>query len=237
MGQPEFVLFGVAHIATLATVCASAVAAGLLGRSRAGMSPAVHTLAAALVLQEVVKLYYYIGIADEPWQLNLPLHLCRVNELLCVVMLLARSYRVFEVSYFLAMAGSVSAMLTPALSAGFPHPKFVLFFVGHGLAVIAVVYAIFAFGFRPRPRSIAITLGLTAAYAVLIAPLNYVLDSNYLYLREQPEPATLLALFGPWPWYVLALFGLTFVACGLAYAPFALADAFRGSVKTTARSG
>lgn len=224
MSQPEFVLFGAGHVGTLTLIVALAVATGLYGRRRNGAA-FPRGLAATLLIQEAVKLYYFIGVADEPWQTNLPLHLCRVNELLCAVMLVARSYRVFEVSYFLAMAGSVSAMLTPALAVGFPGPEFVLFFVGHGLTVLAVVYAIAAYGFRPRPRSILITLGTVACYAAVIAPLNYVLDSNYLYLRAQPEPATFLALFGPWPYYVFALFGLVFVACGLAYAPFAVARA------------
>lgn len=224
MSQSEFVLFGAGHVGTLAVIVALAVATGLYGRGREHAAFPLG-LAAALLVQEAVKLYYFLGVADEPWQTNLPLHLCRVNELLCVVVLVARSYRVFEVAYFLAMAGSVSAMLTPALAVDFPAPEFVLFFVGHGLSVLAVVYAISAYGFRPRPRSILITLGAVACYAAVIAPVNYVLDSNYLYLRAQPEPATFLALFGPWPYYLFALFGLVFVACGLAYAPFAVARA------------
>lgn len=225
MSQPELVLFGAGHVGTLAFVAVASVAVGMLARRRPAHAFAVG-IAAALIVQEIVKLYYYIGVADEPWQTNLPLHLCRVNELLCVVMLVARSYRMFEIAYFLAMAGSVTAMLTPALAVGFPAPKFLLFFLGHGLAVVAVVYAIFAYGFRPRPRSILITLGAVAAYAAVIAPINYVLDSNYLYLRAQPEPATFLALFGPWPTYLVALFALVFITCGLAYLPFALARAF-----------
>lgn len=217
-----FVLFGPEHVATLIAVLVLSVLVGMLARARPREAFA-RTMAAALVLQEIVKLYYFIAIAELPWQTNLPLHLCRINELLCAAMLVARSYRIFEVSYFLAMAGSVSAMLTPALAVGYPGPEFLLFFAGHGLAVLAVVYAIFAFGFKPRLRSMFITIGAVGCYAALIAPLNYVLDSNYLYLRAQPQPATLLALFGPWPYYLIALTGLVFVGCGLAYAPFALA--------------
>lgn len=224
MGQPEFVAFGAAHVTTLMLVLLMSVGTGALARAH-GNARLARGLAAALILQEAVKLYYFIVIADLGWRTNLPLHLCRINELLCAVMLVTRSYRIFEVSYFLAMAGSISAMLTPALAVDFPAPEFVLFFAGHALAVLAVVYAIFAFGFRPRLRSLFITLAATAAYAALIAPLNYVLDSNYLYLRAQPQPATVLALFGPWPYYLIALFSLAVVACALAYAPFAIADA------------
>ncbi len=222
--ERTFVLFGSGHVTTLVTILLLSVAVGVLARHwpRDGVARGI---AIALVLQEAIKLYYFVAVAELPWQTNLPLHLCRINELLCAVMLVTRSYRIFEVSYFLAMAGSVSAMLTPALALGFPSPEFLLFFVGHGLAVVAVVHAIFAFGFAPRLRSMLITIGAVACYAVVIAPLNYVLDSNYLYLRAQPEPATLLSLFGPWPYYLPPLFALVFIACGIAYAPFAVARA------------
>lgn len=220
--SPAFISFGTAHVATLVAILAAAVAAGAVARLWPHDAIA-RAIAAGLVLQEATKLYYFIGVMDLSWQTNLPLHLCRINELMCAVMLVTRSYRIFEVSYFLAMAGSISAMLTPALALSFPSPEFLLFFAGHGLAVVAVVYAIFAFGFAPRLRSVFIALAAVAGYAAVIAPLNYVLDSNYLYLRAQPEPATLLSVFGPWPLYLLPLFGLAIAACFLAYAPFALA--------------
>ena len=217
----EFVLFGPAHVTTLIAIALTCVAVAALTRGRPSRR-VDYGIAAGLIVQEVLKLYFYIGVVDLPWQTNLPLHLCRINELLCVVMLVTRSYRVFEVSYFLAMSGSVSAMLTPALTGGFPGAEFPLFFFGHGLVVIAVVYAIAAYGFEPRPRSLLVALGATGLYALLIAPINLLLDANYLFLRAPPEPDTVLSLLGPWPVYLFALLGLAITVCVLAYLPFGL---------------
>lgn len=215
-----FVLFGTGHLLTLGVVAALAVAVARLAAGAGGDAQA-RILAVLLVAQELVKLYAFIGVLDHPWQRSLPLDLCRINELLCTAMLLTRRYRLFEVAYFWSMAGSVGAMATPDLAHGFPHPLFALFFLGHGLVVLAVVHAIAGFGFRPRFSSLLLALAVSAGYAALIAPVNLLLDANYLFLREPPESATLIGLLGPWPVYLLGLFALSAVLSALAYLPFA----------------
>ena len=79
-------------------------------------------------------------------------------------MLMLRSYRLFEVAYFWGLGGSIPAMLTPDLGVGFPSTEYFGFFVGHTLVVISVLFAIGAFEFRPRLRSIRITAIVTLAY-------------------------------------------------------------------------
>jgi len=113
-------------------------------------------------------------------------------------------------------------MITPDLDAGFPDPQYLLFFAGHGLVLLAVVLPIAAWGFRPRFASVAITLAVTGAYAAVIAPLNYLLDANYLFLRAKPEGASIIDLFGPWPYYLVPLSGVAVATCLLAYLPFAI---------------
>lgn len=80
-----------------------------------------------------------------------------------------------------------------------PDPLYLLFFVGHGLVLLAVMLPILAWQFRPRFVSVRIALAVTGAYAVLIAPPNYLLDANDLFLRANPEGASVLDVFGPWP--------------------------------------
>jgi hypothetical integral membrane protein (TIGR02206 family) len=221
MGTP-FELFSPTHLATLAVIVVLAVVTSRAA-ARARSPWLGWSLALALLLQEAVKLHYFIVEQGQPWQQSLPLDLCRINELLCVVILLGRSHAVFQVAYYWSIAGSVTAMLTPDLALGFPSRAFLLFFVGHGLVVLAVLYAIFGFGFRLYPRSLAVALGVTAAYAAIIAPLNLLLDANYLFLRAKPEAASVLDLFGDWPYYLPGLFVVAVVACLIAYLPFPLA--------------
>lgn len=75
-------------------------------------------------------------------------------------------------------------------------------------------------GFRLRSGCVARALAATALYASIIMPLNYVLDSSYLYLRHKPEQATLIDLLGPWPWYILGLALVAVLVAVVLYLPF-----------------
>lgn len=221
----EFVLLGVAHISTLAVIAVTCLALhpivahlSKIGRIRY----AAWTLAILLVMLEAIKIPVYVSIYQLPWINFLPLHLCNLGALLCAVMLIKRNYRIYEVVYFWSVGGAVSAMLTPDLQYGFPHAGFLLFFFSHALNLVSVLFATFAYDFRPTLHSIGTTLLVTSLYATVITPLNFLLGTNYLYLREKPLTTTLLDLFGPWPWYILGLAVLMVVVCFLCYAPFAV---------------
>ena len=133
-----------------------------------------------LILHEIFNLWFSIGVEGLPWQQSLPLHLCRLSAILCAYLLVRRSYRVFEVSYFWAMAaGSVSALVTPEIQVGFPDIRYLSFILGHTSGILAILYAIFSFGFRPRLSSLGLALSVSAVYAIAVGALNYLLGTNY----------------------------------------------------------
>lgn len=89
------------------------------------------------------------------------------------------------------------------------------------LAVLMVLYAVFAFGFRPTLRSVGIVVLFLGIYTLAMAGVNLLLDSNYLFLCRKPEGASIMDFLGPWPIYVFALIGIAIVACFVCYLPFA----------------
>lgn len=221
--ESSFVLFGPAHAVALAVTLLLAVAVARLPASPE-VSPLARLLATALLVIALLKPPVYVLVYDTPWTRSLPLDLCRINEILCAYMLLSKSYRTFEITYFLALAGSVSALLMPDLLHGFPDPRFLLFFLSHGLAVLAALYAVFAYRFRPTLHSVGVVLAFLAGYTLAISGLNLLLDTNYLFLRRKPEGASVLDHLGPWPYYLVGLIGIAIIACFACYLPFT----FRG---------
>ena len=159
------------------------------------------------------------GVYGLPLQQILPLHLCDASVVLGALTLWLRSYRLYEVVYFWGTGGVLAALLTPDLHVVFPHPLFIIFFVGHGLAFLSVMFATLVWGFRPRAVSILIALAATAAYSLLIFPVNLLLGSNYLYLMRKPAQPSPLDYLGPWPWYILGLGAVTACVCALCYLP------------------
>lgn len=226
MTAAPFVLFGPSHLAGLAAAAAAGACMPFLARRLSAQGREAHAtwaLVGAIVFYQVGSFVWRVGIMGIPWIADLPLHLCDINAILCAIMLVARSHRIYQVAYFWALGGSVPALLTPDLQYAFPHFTFLVFFLGHTVVIMSALYATFAYGFRPRLRSIGITLAVTALYAALIAPVNFLLGTNYLYLRAKPAAGSVLDYFGPWPWYLLGLAGLAVVMCFACYAPFALA--------------
>lgn len=220
VGRPDFVLFGEAHLVALAVTIAACLVV-----SKAHHAPGLNRwlpkgIAFGLLSLVILKPILYIGVYGESWTTSLPLALCRINELLCIYLLLRHSYRAFEFAYFLSI-GSISALLMPDLPVGFPDIRFVLFFLSHALALLAVLYGIVGFGFRPTLQSLRRALLFLGTYTLFIAGMNLLLDSNYLFLRQKPEGASILDFFGPWPVYLIVLILLAIVLCFLCYLPFA----------------
>ena len=74
---------------------------------------------------------------------SLPLQICTLSGVLCAVLVLTRSYRLFELLYFWGLAGAGNGLVTPDLLIyGFPHFRYWLFFSAHGAIIVAIAFMI-----------------------------------------------------------------------------------------------
>ena len=222
--ETPFVTFGLAHV--IATIFIISISLGLPILTAGFASPKQQScigkgVAVLLVSHVVANAWVRAAIYDQPLYHHLPLHLCGASIILSTIVLLFHSYRAFEVTYYWALGGAIPAIAMPDVSYTFPHPFFLLFFSGHLLELTGVTFAMIVLGFRPRPGSVVRAIVATAAYASLIMPLNYLLDSNYMYLRHKPVQATLIDYLGPWPFYIISLAFIAVVVAVVLYAPFA----------------
>ena len=218
-----FVSYGVAHL--VAMCITAAIMVGLPWAIRRLESPRVErwvalSLATAMISHELVKIAVRVWVLDQRLVEQLPLHLCSMGMLLTAFLLIRKNYGAFEVAYFWAMGGTLQAVITPNLRDAFPSFNFFSFFLGHGLVLVGVAYAIVIYGFRPTFRSVLKTIWITLPYMAFAGVLNVLLDTNFLYLRHKPLQPTVIDLLGPWPWYIPSMIGLGVVICLLLYLPF-----------------
>ena len=224
---PTFALFGVQHWVGTGITIAVAVLLPLLLRWRAspqGQDTARKVLAVCMFVDIFLGPAVRAGVYGMPLAEHLPLHLCGMTVTLGTFMLWMRSYRLYEVLYYWGTGGALVALMTPDVLQAFPHPVFFLFFLSHGLGFMAIMFATLVMGFRPRPRSLLIVMPVTAAYALLMYPVNLLLGSNYLFLLAKPAQPSPLDWFGPWPSYLPGLVGMVACALLLLYVPFAVID-------------
>lgn len=226
--ESVFILFSIEHLITLFTfIIITLFIYFFRNMLQKGSYDALarFSLFLTMVLSEIslhVWLYWY-----DSWSYShsLPLHLSSITLLLSAIMLLSKSYSLFEFTFFAGVGSAIQAMITLDISDYiFPHYRYIHFFVSHGSTVLANLYMVFVIGFRPRLRSIWKAFLWLNAYAAIIFVINLLIGGNYMYISRKPLNPTMIDYFGPWPWYIIPL---EFVALGtffILYFPFAITE-------------
>jgi hypothetical integral membrane protein (TIGR02206 family) len=182
-------------------------------------------LATLLILNEMA-LHLWIWMAGN-WtvQTMLPLHLCGLFVYISAIMLITKSYTLYEFAYFLGIGGATQALLTPGLGIyGFPHFRFFQIFVAHGSIVTAAIYMTAVEQYRPYWTSLLRAVVGANLYMLLVGLVNALLGSNYMFIAHKPDTPSLLDVLGPWPWYILSAEAVGLAVGLLLYLPFALRD-------------
>ncbi|MGX1264478.1 putative integral membrane protein (TIGR02206 family) [Rossellomorea marisflavi] len=179
-------------------------------------------LIASLCLSELTFQLWYLIKGEWTIETNLPFQLCSLSIYLCVIMLLTRSYRLFEVTYFASMAGALIAMITPELFYGFPHVRYFQFFIAHAAIILSAFYMIWMEGFHVRFGSVLRAFASLNAIAVVVYLIDRVTGANYMFLAHKPYNLSPIDYLGPYPWYLLSLEFVAFFVFMLLYLPFFL---------------
>jgi uncharacterized membrane protein YwaF len=135
--------------------------------------------------------------------------------------------RMYELTYYWGLGGTIQALLTPEVRAPFPAVEYWTFFIQHGCVIVAACGLTAGLRLRPRRDSLRWVWLRTAGVAAVVFALNQAIGSNYMYLARPPEQPSIYDYFGSWPWSLatLAIVGSAILA--LCYAPFAAARAWR----------
>ncbi len=162
---------------------------------------------------------------DAPKSLDnfLPFHLCDVAAICAGLALLTKRPLLCSLTYFWGLAATIQALLTPALSVGFPNMAFVMFFVQHFAIVAAAFYLPIVDGWRPRLplwKAPFEAFAWSQVYLAIAMTANWLLGTNFAFASRKPDNPSLLDYLGPWPWYLLGMEILALVLFYLLALPF-----------------
>jgi hypothetical integral membrane protein (TIGR02206 family) len=181
------------------------------------------TLALVLVADAVSFVIAPLGGGNWSVQASLPLTLCDAALFVAAVACWWPQWLLaVELTYFWGLAGTLQAVATPDLTAGFPRLEFFEFVVGHLGVVIAALYLVVGLRLRPRRGSVPRVFAITVAYTAFVGWFDWLTGSNYMFLATLPRTASLLSLLGPWPWYIVSATGVAIVLFLVLDAPFHL---------------
>ena len=221
--------FGAPHLVVMVlTVAVPALLSGIARRARSEATGKRigYCLAGGLLINEVTHWAYRIAVhgVDQFVQNHMPLHACGVAVLATAATLLSRNQRTYEIAYFWGLAGASNAVITPdGMELAFPGYRFVQYFFAHSGIVVGVLFATWGLRMRPTLGGVFRAFASLNLYAIAIAGVNILLETNYLYLSQPPTGTITPFFFAPWPWYILTteFFGLAMFF--VVYSPFALA--------------
>ncbi|PGZ97159.1 TIGR02206 family membrane protein [Bacillus pseudomycoides] len=151
---------------------------------------------------------------------SLPFELCTISLFLASIMIVTKSYKLYEIVFFTGILGASQAILTPNLQYAFPHFRFIEYFIAHALLILAPLFMTWVEGYRPTFQSIKRTMLFLNALLPIILFVNYKTGGNYMFLAHKPETASLLDMLGPYPYYIISLEIVAFISCFILYMPF-----------------
>ena len=159
-------------------------------------------------------LFFQIVFASKGlWEIKscLPLHMCDISLIVCGMTLLYQRQSHFEFVYFWGIIGAVSALLFPTFLISPTGFWYYHFYIGHGLILLSVFWALFVLKLRPKPGSAMKVLAYSQLFLPTVSGINWLLGSNYMFLTELPE-TTPFGSFRAFPWSLL-VFEIAAIIC------------------------
>lgn len=203
----DFIMFSPSHwvaLLLIAISCLLLYRSRLKIRSHPKLKRIIRLLLVFILLCSEAGLQVWY-LSQDVWKSSssLPLELCGITLLLSVIMLITRSRLLYSFLYFAGIGGAFIALITPNLVYPYPHFRFLLFFVAHGAIILASLYMTWIEGYKPTWKSLFFTMICLNVVAAFVWVINYLLDSNYMFLAHKPSTYSVLDYFGPYPYYLL----------------------------------
>lgn len=173
-------------------------------------------LGAVQIFREIWRQWYlsHLGLWDTADAL--PLHLCGIASLVSGIIMFYPSQLGFEFLALLGVPGAIHSFLTPELAHGENWIQVVEYYISHGSIILITLYLALFKNFKIREKSWITVFALSQVLIIFISLMNYLLESNYMYLCQRPNAPNPL-IIGEWPWYILGFEIVGFIHIFLFY--------------------
>ncbi len=224
MSDDSFVSFSLSHFSPILVISIITIATILYARRQNSYKQRIIGLALSMVVLCCVILRMAMCAYHDTFTLKdeLPFHLCRTLALVMPFFMWNKNKKWLNICYFLVLAGTLQAVITPDLEYGPYHPDYLIYFLMHVTLVFLPLYAIFVYRITPLFKDLVNAIIVANLYLLFTLAINYILDSNYFYSRHKPPNGSLLDYFGEWPYYLFVTEAVGIIFFLLLYLPFYL---------------
>ena len=173
-----------------------------------------------LIIRTVGVHFYWNHLGIWTIESSLPLHLCGLSAVLSGIVLFWRNQLAYECLYYWGIVGAFHSLLTPEFTIGTSGLLFYEYYLSHGGIILSALYLTWVLGMRPRKGSWLKVFLWSQFLIPIIGSLNWLIDSNYMYLCIKPIANNPL-LIGEWPWYIIGIEIAAIIHFIIVYMPFA----------------
>lgn len=178
-----------------------------------------YLIGAIMILDFITENGGYIMSGTWDIQYNLPIQLCGISSLICCVLpFIKKKDKLFQFVYYTGVIGGIMAILTPQMNYFDGSLRYYLnYYVSHSLIIVLPIFMFLHLDLKlPKFSWFKIWIHLNILMAIIM-PINFLLDSNYMYVNEPPEVSNPLVI-GEWPYYLLIWEPLVMIIAYLIYA-------------------
>ena len=182
----------------------------------------------SIILLGVTIIAHIIDINNKNWTVSehLPLHLCAMNQLICCfILFVPKKQFLFEFLFYGGVIGGIQAILTPQINyydGG--YFMYLKYYFAHTLIILIPLFLYFNLNFKLTKNSWLRIFIAVNVLMIIIMPLDFLIDANYMYLAQPPEIDNPLVI-GKWPYYLI---NLEFIVATLFFLTYLL---FKRNVK------
>ena len=172
-----------------------------------------------MILDFITENGGYIMSGTWDVQYNLPIQLCGISSLICCVLpFVKKKDKLFQFVYYTGVIGGIMAILTPQMNYFDGSLRYYLnYYVSHSLIIVLPIFMFLHLNLKlPKFSWFKIWIHLNILMAIIM-PINFLLDSNYMYVNAAPEVNNPLVI-GEWPYYLLIWEPLVMIIAYLIYA-------------------
>ena len=135
---------------------------------------------------------------------NLPLHLCGISNLIaCFILFTKKNKVLFEFLFYAGIIGGIQAFLTPQIN-NFDGSfyEYVEYHFSHAGIILLPIFMYNFLNYDIAKFSWLRAVLYLNIVLMFVMPLNFQIDSNYMYLAYPPDVNNPL-IIGEWPYYVI----------------------------------
>src|SRR5688572_18740106 len=186
--EAGFETFSAEHLATMLAL--GMITYGVIRKGKVADEPEKSNIGlmiaglafSTIIIDAIVKIAY--GSFDI--LVDLPFFMCDLVAIILPFVILSENRKWIGILYFWALAGTMQALITPDVEAGFPSFHFFRYFIGHACIIIAVLYTVIVKKIRIGWQDFLNAIIYAQVYLVGVHLINQILSSNYGYTLQKP---------------------------------------------------